>query len=282
MIGASVRHLTGLILAAAVALPGIAQADPPKPEPVEITHEGIKLKGFLYRPEGNGPFPAVVALHDCDGLAGRRTPFARRYRDWGERLVAAGFVVLFPDSFGARSLGPQCNAGQRSMRSGRERVVDADAARRWLQQQSYVAPDRISLIGWANGGVAALWTIRPRAARKDDRPDFRSAVAFYPGCRRLRDTAWSARMPTLILIGAKDDWSSASACEQMVAGARGRTARATIQVYPNAYHDFDHPNLPLQPRNSVPGNGPPARVHVGTDQAARADAMKRVAEWLAR
>src|SRR2546421_7476426 len=31
--------------------------------------------------------------------------------------------------------------------------------------------------------------------------------SFYPGCRRLRDTAWSARMPTLILIGDKDDRS---------------------------------------------------------------------------
>jgi dienelactone hydrolase len=190
--------------------------------------------------------------------------------------------VLFPDSFGARNLGPQCNAGQRSLRSGRERAVDADAARHWLQQQSYIAPDRISLIGWANGGVAALWTVRPRAAKKDDKPDFRSAIAFYPGCRRLRDTAWSARMPTLILIGAKDDWSPASACEQMVAGARGRSARAAIQIYPNAYHDFDHPNLPLQQRNGVLVNGASTRVHVGTDLGARADALKRVAEWLAR
>jgi dienelactone hydrolase len=118
------------------------------------------------------------------------------------------------------------------MRSGRERAVDADAARRWLQQQSYVAPDRVSLIGWGNGAVAALWTVRPRTAKKGETPDFRSAVAFYPGCRRLRDTAWSTRLPTLILIGAKDDWSPASACEQMVAGARGRTAQASLTVYP--------------------------------------------------
>jgi len=91
------RHLIGQILAVAVAaLPGVAWADAPKPEPVEITHEGAKLKGFLYRPEGNGPFPAVVALHDCDGLAGRRMPLARRYRDWGERLVAAGYGEYQP------------------------------------------------------------------------------------------------------------------------------------------------------------------------------------------
>ena len=89
-------------------------------------------------------------------------------------------------------------------------------------------------------------------------------------------------MPTLVLVGAKDDWASASACEQMVAGARGRSARTAIQIYPNAYHDFDHPNLPLQQRNGVLVNGTPSRVHIGTDPAARADAMKRVAEWLAR
>src|SRR5207237_6718988 len=123
----------------------------------------------------------------------------------------------------------------------------------------------------------ALWTIRPRAAKKDDKPDFRSAVAFYPGCRRLRDTAWSARMPTLILVGAKDDWSPAAACEQMVAGARGRTAKAIITVYPGAYHDFDHPDLPLQQRSNVAfATGASGRVHVGTDRAAREAARKRV------
>jgi dienelactone hydrolase len=279
------RQLAALSVAvvAIATLACVAEAAAaPAPQPLEITHEGARLKGYIYRPEGSGPFPAVVALHNCDGLAGRRTPFARRYRDWGERLVAAGYVVLFPDSFGVRGLGPQCNTG-RSLRSGRERVVDAETARHWLQQQDYVAADRISLIGWANGAVAALWTVRPRAAKKDDKPDFRSAVAFYPGCRRLRDTAWSARMPTLILIGARDDWTPANACEQMVAGARGRTARAAITVYPGAYHDFDHPDLPLQLRNGVAlAAGGSGRVHVGSDPAARADALKRVAEWLTR
>lgn len=274
--------ILGLVALGLAALPPKATAATPSPEQVEITHEGVKLKGFLYRPEGSGPFPAVVALHNCDGLPGQRTPFARRYRDWGERLAAAGYVALFPDSFGARNLGPQCNAG-RSLRSGRERVGDAEASRHWLQQQAYVAADRVSLIGWANGGVAALWTVRPQATKKDDKPDFRSAIAFYPGCRRLRDTAWSARLPTLVLIGGKDDWTPAGACEQMVAGARGRTARASIRVYPGAYHDFDRPDLPLQVRTGVLlATGGAGRVHVGTDAAARADAFKRVAEWLTR
>jgi dienelactone hydrolase len=274
------RHPVAIILAAILIGTGPAAG---APEPVEITQGDLRLTGYVYRPEGNGPFPAVVALHSCDGLAGRGTPIAPRYSEWGERLVAGGFVVLFPDSFAARGIGAQCNAGQRTMRSGRERAGDADAARHWLQQQSYVAADRVSLIGWANGGVAALWTLRPRRAGTDGKPDFRSAVAFYPGCRRLRDTAWSARLPTLVLIGARDDWTPASACEQMVAGARGRSARASIVVYPGAYHEFDLANLPLQVRSGVAlATGATARVHVGTDAAARADAIRRVAEWISR
>jgi dienelactone hydrolase len=260
----------------AVFLSAAAQA---APQPVDI--EG-KLKGALYKPEGPGPFPAIVAMHGCDGLAEKGT-IARRYADWGERLAASGFVVLFPDSFAARGVGAQCGAGQRSLRSGRERVVDAEAAKHYLQAQAYVTADRISLIGWANGAVTALWTVRPGGVKKDGKPDFRSAVAFYPGCRRLRDTAWSARLPVLILVGAKDDWAPASYCEQMVAGAKGRTARANIVVYPRAHHDFDHPDLPLQQRSNVAiSAGPLARVHVGTDPAAREDALKRVPEWIAR
>jgi dienelactone hydrolase len=248
-------------------------------EPVEI--DG-KLKGALYKPEGNGPFPAIVALHGCDGLL-EKSIMAPRYADWGERLAAGGFVVLFPDSFAARGIGAQCGAAQHSLPLVRERVGDAETAKHYLQAQPYVVANRVSLIGWSQGGVAALWAVRPGVAKKDGKPDFRSAVAFFPGCRRLRDTAWSARLPTLILIGAKDDWSPASYCEQMVAGAKGRTARTSIILYPGAYHDFDHPDLPLQQRSNVAiAAGPSARVHVGTDAAARADAIKRVPEWISR
>ena len=88
-------------------------------------------------------------------------------------------------------------------------------------------------------------------------------------------------MPTLLLIGAKDDVSSPPACRQMVDGARGRSALARIVVYPGAEHDFDRANLPL---HAIAGSdaGVPERGHIGTDAEARADSQKRVAEWLAR
>ena len=257
------------------------------PEAVEIPQkEGSRLKAMLFRPEGQGPFPAVVALHNCTGLNNAAGTFGARYRDWGERRVKDGYVVLMPDSNASRGAGSQCTTRSRAIRTDRERVADADAARAWLQSQSWVAPDRVALLGWSSGAITALWAVRARAQlqpQSKDSPDFRSAVAFYPGCRRLSNAAWSARVPTLILIGRADDKASAATCQQMVAGARGRSARVEIHVYPNAHHDFDHPNRPLQPRTglafSADGSG---RVHSGTNPAARADALKRVPEWFGR
>jgi dienelactone hydrolase len=264
---------------------GLAKAAAPAaPEPVEIAQDTGVLKAVLFRPDGAGPFPAVIGLHGCEGLLEKDGTLATRYRDWAQHLTAAGFVVVYPDSYGSRGLGSQCAIRRRAIRTDHERVADANAARRWLQGQGFVKPDHVALVGWATGGISALWTVRRKAViPKDDKTDFRSAVAFYPGCRRLSNAAWSARVPTLILIGRADDQASAATCQQMVAGARGRSARVEIHVYPGAHHDFDHPNRPLQLRTGLAFSADDSgRVHSGTNPAARADALKRVPEWFSR
>jgi dienelactone hydrolase len=268
-----------LILIAVVAAVGTAAAE----EQVDIPQPDLTLRGILFRPEGAGPFPSVVALHGCESLLDRSGRLAPHFADWGGRLMATGLAVIFPDSFGSRGLRTQCRVSERKVRSEHERVADANAARRWLQSQPWSVKDRVSVVGWASGGTASLWAVRPHAVPRDAVPDFRSAVAFYPGCRRLGDLAWSARVPTLILIGKVDDWTAPAACEQMVAGARGRSALASLTVYPGAYHEFDRPDYPVREltglANTADGSG---RAHIGTNTAARLDALMRVPEWLAK
>lgn len=276
------RRLFALLVAVAAQNWDARTAIAASPEKIEISAGETRLQALLYRPEGSGPFPAVVGLHNCTGLMNRAGVLGARYADWGERLSKNGFAVLLPDSNRSRGLGSQCGARSRSVRVDRELVADANAARLWLQRQPWVAADRVSLLGWSSGGIAALWTARARVAGSDG-PDFRSAVALYPGCRRLSVAAWSARVPTLILIGRADEMASAATCQQMVAGARGRSARIEIRVYPGAHHDFDHPSRPVHVRSgfafSVDGSG---RARTGTDPAARTDALKRVPAWFAR
>jgi dienelactone hydrolase len=246
----------------------------PPPEQVDIPRAGGLLHGLLYKPGGDGPFATVIALHGCSGL-GHGGQIQPRYLDWAERLLKAGNAVLFPDSYGSRSVGQQCQPKQRRIFARRERVGDIRAAQQWLVHQPWVLHDRIGLLGWDNGASAVLWAVRPQIALAGRHDDFRSAVAFYPDCRISSRLGWSARVPTLVLIGAADDLSSPSACRQMVDDARGRSALARIVVYPNARHGFDRMNVPLH--TVAEGHG-----HIGTDPTARADSQKQVAAWLAR
>jgi len=254
----------------------------PSPRQIDIPSGSGTLHAQLYKPDGDGPFPVVIAVHGCGGLAGHSEPVQPRYRDWAEQLLNGGTAVLLPDSYGSRELGPQCRVKERSILARRERVADIMASREWLLQQPWTARDRISLMGWANGASAVLWAVRPQLSSRNIEPDFRSAIAFYPDCRISSGLGWSARVPTLLLIGAKDDVSSPPACRQMVDGARGRSALARIVVYPGAYHDFDRADVPPHPLAGTTDTDLPERGHLGTDPEARADSQKRVAEWLAR
>ncbi|MGY4284680.1 dienelactone hydrolase [Bradyrhizobium sp. LM2.7] len=271
-------RLTALLLM--LLMPAARAA--PAPQQVDIPLSAGVLHAQLYKPEGEGPFPAVIALHGCGGLGGNSDPVLPRYRDWALQLLKAGNAVLLPDSYGSRELGPQCRVKELHVKARRERVADVAAARGWLMKQAWVARNRVSLIGWANGASTLLWAVRPQNAARDAVPDFRAAIAFYPDCRISAGLGWSTRVPTLVLIGANDDVSSPPACRQMVEGAHGRSALARIVVYPDAYHDFDRANTPLHAAAGSTDAATPERGHLGTDTQARADSQKQVAEWLAR
>ena len=277
------RPLSATLFLTLLAVTFAADAAPlPAPRQVDIPSANLTLHAQLYKPDGDGPFPVVIALHGCGGLGGHSEPVLLRYRDWAEQLLKAGHAVLLPDSYGSRELGPQCRVKERRVLARRERVADITASRQWLAQQPWAARDRISLMGWANGASALLWAVRPQLSSRGTEPDFRSAIAFYPDCRISSGLGWSARVPTLLLIGAKDDVSSPSACRQMMDGARGRSALTRIEIYPGASHDFDRANLPLHAIGANADAALPERGHIGTDAEARSDSQQRVSEWLAR
>jgi len=240
------------------------------------------LNGVLYRPAGAGPFPAIVALHGCSGLWSSKdaTNVSPRDADWAEVLVRDGFVVLFPDSYGSRGLGPQCTNSDRDVSPSRERVADARAARAYLQTLPFVKPDAIALMGWSNGGSTVLYAVRPRDVPKDGKPDFRMAVAFYPGCRDpIKNGKWQTRMPLHILIGQSDNWTPAAPCQELASGAG---SIVTLTTYPGAYHDFDNAEQKLHALHGLAftadGSG---NAMSGLNPAARADAFIRVPGFFA-
>src|SRR6202011_4375871 len=121
----------------------------PSPHQVDIPSASLTLHARLYKPDGDGPFPTVIALHGCGGLGGHSEPVLPRYRDWAEQLLKTGHAVLLPDSYGSRELGPQCLVKERERRvlARRERVADIMASRPWLVEQPWGGRNRIRLLG---------------------------------------------------------------------------------------------------------------------------------------
>src|SRR5260370_21888416 len=177
--------LTHFVLAVASTFALAFAADAatlPAPHQVDIPAANLTLHAQLYKPDGDGPFPTVIALHGCGGLGGHSEPVLPRYRDWSEQLLKTGHAVLLPDSYGSRELAPQCRVNERHVLARRDRAADITAARRWLAPQRWAAPARISLIWWADHAGAVLWAVRPQASRGTP-PEFRSGIAFYPDLR---------------------------------------------------------------------------------------------------
>ena len=102
------------------------------------------LRGLLMKPEGIGPFPAIVALHGCNGPFNKEGALVAREAAWAQLLTSHGYVVLFPDSFGPRDVATDCEG---RVRAWAERSYDAYGALRYLQTQSFVIGERIGVMG---------------------------------------------------------------------------------------------------------------------------------------
>ena len=191
---------------------------------------GPEITGWLYRPSGAGPFPAIVLAHTCGGVSDQTEM-------WAKRLVSWGYVVVAPDSFGPRGEKNVCSKG--GVVSGNMRVADVAGALDFLNAQPFVQRGNIGLIGHSHGGWTAV-----RAVQKNyglAQRGLKASVAYYPLCNAAFDTR--VDVPLLILIGDKDDWTPADSCRKLQAAGFDRPDMVEAIYYPNARHSFDY-NVP--------------------------------------
>jgi dienelactone hydrolase len=247
------------------------------------------------RPDGRGPFPAVVILHDCSGLGPRSSGAPGR---WGRELVARGYVVLIPDSFTTRGHPDGvCTDASRSRNAvgPARRMVDAYAALAHARSLPFVDGRRAAVMGGSHGGSTTLAVMAapeslqdPLAAEKQ--AGFAAAVALYPGCRATLGSwrpdgtgTYQAVAPLLILIGEKDDWTPAAPCVALARSSQATPHPVEIVVYPGAYHSFDSDRPVRFVASRVNMNAPGGRgATTGGDPQAWADSIRRVVDFLER
>jgi dienelactone hydrolase len=186
------------------------------------------IDAYLSRPDGDGPFPAIVYLHGCGGLS-----TATRHRI-ADLMTGWGYVTLAVDSFASRGIAESCT------REMQRRQGDALGALRYLSGLGVVDPNRIALVGASQGGGIGLQIASARASDGSEQPKFRAVVAYSPPCRVAAE---QLTIPAIILVGEVDDWTPASDCESWMQRRAGKGAPVKLVVYPRAYHAFDNPSL---------------------------------------
>ena len=252
-----------------------------------MSAEGTVIRGWLATPPWKGPHPGVVMMHSCFGPVTKSDELATHDAAWVDILTKAGYVVLVADSYTPRGQGSLCQVRDRPVLARAERPWDAIGALQFLQEQSYVKADSIALMGWSNGAISLLWTVRngASAATALDGPDFRTAVGFYPYCNDIQTQLpdYRPRIPVLLQIGDKDDWTLPEPCQLLVSETRSRGGDMMIDIYNGAFHLFDAPNTPLREFMAVGGSDESSmnRIHFGTNKIAREKAIQRTLNWLA-
>ena len=189
-------------IAAAAGVPAQAQDKVSFPSTDADLKDGrpTTITGYLYKPEGPGPFPAVIGLHGCNGLVENDGKVSELYGAWGERLSKDGYLVLLPNSFGSRGHGNLCAVqppSARPVQPDREMPRDAYGALAYLRTRPDVKPNSIAILGQSLGGLSMFYTIadgaRPKGLSAEQ--DFRAAIAFYPLCSPFlaREPKWKPR-----------------------------------------------------------------------------------------
>jgi dienelactone hydrolase len=146
---------------------------PASPEPF-----GYAKASKMFKPEGAGPFPALVMLPTCGGHLSRHV-----FDVWAKAALQRGYVVLVVDPLTPRGVtapGENCRPPSK-VREWRLRKDAFDAAAH-LRKQLFVDPDRVGLLGLSQGAMAALGVSASFHETPQGKPAFRAIVSNYPVC----------------------------------------------------------------------------------------------------
>ena len=187
------------------------------------------VKGILYTPAGNGPFPGVVVIHEWWGL-----------NDWvkeqAAKLAEQGYAALAIDLYRGKvadnpGTAHELMRGVPEDRAGR----DLHAAVEFLRSQSNVRKDRIASIGWCMGGGYSL-----NLALSE--PSLTAAVINYG--HLATDPAALQKINAAILgnFGGQDKGIPPEDVKKFEQLLKKEGKKVDIKIYPDAGHAFQNPN----------------------------------------
>ena len=162
-----------------------------RPEEIKFPSGNLVLHGFLYKPQGNGPFPTILYNHGSEQNPGLKPAL-------GEFFSSRGYVFFVPHRRGhgrspndslVESLYAQGAAGRIALHE--THLEDQLAALAYLKQLSDVDPHRIAVAGCSYGGIQTVLAVEANAEQK---LGLRAAIDFAGGAMSWRSSSLRDRM----------------------------------------------------------------------------------------
>ena len=202
---------------------GRAAGYPPAMPDSLIPVDDIELRSYVAAPPaGDGPWPAVVVVHDALGL----TDAAREHADL---LAAAGYVAVVPDLY---TRGGVFRCVQKVMKSLAARhgqaFDDIDAVRRWAVERQDTT-GTVGVIGFCMGGGFCLALV--------DR-GFDASAPNYGILPKDLDRILGAACPVVASYGARDRMIKRGTASKLEAALRTHDVPHDVKEYPDAGHSF--------------------------------------------
>lgn len=220
------------------------------PSKVDALSFFSRPKLAVYKPAGQGPFPALVIVHQCGGLRSSTSPWQNQsILAWARTAVERGYVALVADSLGPRGIDSVCERSRGGLNWARG-VKDAFQAAAHLRTFDFVDPQRLYLIGFSWGASIGLLASNKQWAEalSDAGARFAAVASFYPRCHggaTLADSfvGHDIDRPLLVLAGELDAETPAAECIKRLEAAKSQGAPVQWHVYPQVTHCWDCKNL---------------------------------------
>jgi dienelactone hydrolase len=192
------------------------------------------IAGELRIPK-KGPenLPVVVLVHGSGGISARQ-------ERWVQELGSVGLATFTIDSFAGR--GIINTVSDQSQLATLAMMVDAFQALATLAQHPRLDSNRIAIMGFSKGAVAAVYSAMDRFRNMYGPPDasFAAHIGIYTPCNvaYVADDQ-VAKRPIRLFHGMADDWVAIGPCRAYVERLRKAGANATLTEFPNAVHAYD-------------------------------------------
>jgi carboxymethylenebutenolidase len=185
------------------------------------------VHALLYTPAGEGPFPALVMIHEWWGLNDWIKEQAERYADQGYVVLAIdlyrGQVATTPDQAHQIMRGVPEDRAQR----------DLLAAVSYLDSVNAVNSRRVGAIGWCMGGGYALDLAVA---------DLKVAVINYGHLATEDATLKKIHASILGIFGGQDQGITPADVHKFETQMKGLKKKVEIHIFPDAGHAFENPN----------------------------------------